>query len=96
MQVGSNPTTRTHIEGRLMKLQDYAVEELQEEIERRNQVPPTESKPYNWTPVIQLAREACQEVGNEESDVHHYIFEAVMIAVFGEDFFPTWWNPRTP
>jgi hypothetical protein len=48
----------------------------------------------NWERVVDAALASRDEVasGNStDSDVPHYIYEAVMVAVFGKDYF-TWHN----
>jgi hypothetical protein len=74
--------------------------ELQEELERRKKMKgvrcPDAIEPadIDWSRVIKLADEAAEleNVKNEDNDLSNYIFEEVMIARYGPNFFTGYFN----
>lgn len=78
------------------KLSDYSVEELEEEIERREA---EKGKPIplpspDFSPLIDQAKEAIQEIvdcGHTSDDLDHYMFEIAMECIFGQNIWD-WWN----
>lgn len=59
---------------------------------------PTIQKDIDWSNVIKQAEDIRDEVVNgeyhEDNDNDHYLYEAVMEAVFGKDFFK-WFNKNS-
>lgn len=90
-------------ENKTMDLSNIALEDLEEEINRRKRLQSLAPKvldKINWEPVIDICesyvknvRKEVQELGYycDDDDYGHYIYETVLKAVFGNEFF-NWFN----
>lgn len=90
-----------------MNLENFSIEEMQEEIQRREVEARRAGKPevlkdINWTPVVELCEKYVKQIVEEveeegsyydDSDWDNYIYEATLDAVFGEGFWP-WFNKQ--
>lgn len=80
-----------------MDLNNYTVEELQAEIERRNKVkiPPKRLENINWNPVVEMTEEYVKNVAampdHDPDDIDRLMFEAVMEAIYGPKIWD-WFN----
>jgi hypothetical protein len=76
----------------------FTKEQLLEELKRREEAERLASVPkrlndIDWTSVIAQAEDIVSMASNQETprDCEEYIFEEVMTAIFGKDFF-SWYN----
>lgn len=82
-----------------MKLDNLTDAQLQAELDRRKQ--PTASIPAvvrnpDWSPLIRMVEDVTAESikqGYQDDDFKHYIYEMVMKAIYGPDYFK-WRNAQ--
>lgn len=81
-----------------MNITDFSMEELEEELERRKEAQNTRPQIKNdvkWAKVIVMAEDIVNRVASgdyhEDNDDAHYMWEEVMTALYGNDFFE-WFN----
>ena len=79
--------------------------ELEEELARRkkdkNKPPkPIEQIKVDWLPVYRYVTKSVSEIAktdeedrSEPKDFEHWIYESVMVAIYGQDFWK-WWNQQ--
>jgi len=79
-----------------MSLKEYSTEDLRKELTRREEessaAAPLEK--IDWQPVIDLVIDGVDTMRNEcyePKDFEHYVYEAVMEAVYGKDVWK-WYN----
>jgi hypothetical protein len=76
---------------------DFSDDELQAEIKRRQEQKPPEVKAnINWYFVIKTVQESLQklaETGQESKDFEHWVFEAVIEAMYGASIWK-WYNGK--
>ena len=77
----------------------YSIEDLEKEIYRRKlekkQRKPLPTHEMNWEPVIACVEKGVrglQVTGFEDEDFEHFIFEAVIETIYGEDNVWDWYN----
>jgi hypothetical protein len=73
------------------KLKDVSIEDMQKEIKRRLTTLPKVNSNIDWSPIINMVKN--EIISNTVKDYEHYLFEAVMEAMFGVDIWE-WWNNR--
>jgi len=86
-----------------MNLKHIPDNQLRAELERREQARDTARIPEpvahpNWEQVVKLAlasRDEAVEGNTVDSETPHYIYEQVMVTVFGGDYF-VWHREQTP
>jgi len=84
----------------MRSIKDFSTEEIEREIERRKD--PNEGVPQccdnpDFTKVIELVKEIVKSVANDGypiKDHAHWMFDAVSIACYGENFWD-WWSDNT-
>jgi hypothetical protein len=97
---GSAFTKGNQIEDNMKDLKNISTEALQKEIERRQKIEKVPRKQDNivWDSVVQSALDRRDRVASgeyhEDNDDAYYMFEEVMTAVFGKDYFK-WENEQT-
>jgi hypothetical protein len=84
-----------------MNLNDFTDEELRLELNRRIEAAKAPPKPLprpDWAPVYHYVESvvAClsKEDEYEPKDFEHYLFEKVMVAMYGPSIWK-WWNSHT-
>lgn len=82
----------------MKQLKDYTPEELRAELERREKEknsPPSVLPVIDWSGVINQAKSITKTVADgkhiDDNDDAHYLYEEVMKAVYGKDYFK-WFN----
>jgi len=84
--------------GKTVNLDSVSDEELQAEIERRElaKIMPQPVAELNWAPVLRACEEYLGELakgGGKLDDHETYVFESIMMAVYGKDIFERYINP---
>ena len=80
-----------------MNLKEYTTEQLEAELKTRKDCPKLLEHP-NWTNVISMGKYRVEQISSEkfheDNDDKQYIFEEVMKALYGKDYFQ-WENSNT-
>lgn len=80
-------------------LEKYTDEELRAEMDRREKEKDKKPEPkeeIDWSKLIECVKEGVtilDEEGYEQNDFEHYVFEAAMTAVYGDEIWD-WWNKK--
>lgn len=82
----------------MVDLKDASIDELEEELERRqNKLPPTPIAQPNFGPLQKMIIESINESikdKDEDEDFEHYVYEAAIEAVYGKGFWD-WYNEQS-
>jgi len=78
-------------------LSNFTLDQLKEEIVRRENVSSTRpkiKKYIDWNSIVEYTEELLNVVEKEgyaPKDTEYYLFETIMVEIYGEDFWK-WWN----